>query len=74
VLAIMPRFACTLMRGKPDLPLKDAWGKDQLRIPLPPGSRFTNHFTGESVTVTDEQTLPLSLLLNLFPVALLVTE
>jgi maltooligosyltrehalose synthase len=62
------------MRSKTELPLKEAWGKDQLRIPLPPGSRFTNYFSGESVTVTDEQTLPLSLLLSVFPVALLITE
>jgi (1->4)-alpha-D-glucan 1-alpha-D-glucosylmutase len=74
VLAVMPRFACTLMRGKTELPLKDAWGKDQLRIPLPSGTRFTNFFSGESVTVTEEQTLPLSALLNIFPVALLITE
>ena len=74
VLAVMPRFACSLMRGKTELPLKDAWGKDQLRIPLPPGTRFTNFFSGESVMVTEDQTLPLSALLNIFPVALLVTE
>jgi len=65
VLAVLPRFACTLMRGKPDLPLKETWGKDQLRIPVPPG-RAIQTFLGESVTVTDEQTLPLSTILNTF--------
>jgi (1->4)-alpha-D-glucan 1-alpha-D-glucosylmutase len=74
VLVVLPRFACTLMRGKAELPLKEAWGKDQLKIPIPPGARFTNVFSGESVTVTEDQTLPLSALLNIFPVALLVTE
>jgi (1->4)-alpha-D-glucan 1-alpha-D-glucosylmutase len=74
VLAVIPRFACTLMRGKPELPLRDAWGKDQLRIPLPPATRFTNYFTGESVTVTEEQTSPLSTLLNVFPVGLFVSS
>ena len=74
VLVVMPRFACTLMRGKAELPLGEAWGKDHVRIPVPPGRRFTNFFSGESVTVTEEQTLPLSALLNIFPVALLVTE
>src|SRR5277367_2433543 len=73
VLAVIPRFACTLMRGKAELPLGEAWGKDQVRIPVPPGTRFTNYFSGESVTVTEEQTLPLSALLNIFPVALLVS-
>ncbi len=72
VLAVIPRFACTLMRGKPDLPLGEAWGKDQLKLPVPSGTRFTNFFTGESVTVTEEQTLPLSAILSTFPVALLV--
>jgi len=74
VLVVMPRFACTLMRGKAELPLGEAWGKDQVRIPVPPGRRFTNYISGESATVTEEQTLPLSALLNIFPVALLVTE
>ena len=73
VLAVIPRFACTLMRGKPDLPLGEAWGKDQLKIPVPSGTRFTNFFSGESVTVTEEQTLPLSSVLNIFPVALLIS-
>jgi (1->4)-alpha-D-glucan 1-alpha-D-glucosylmutase len=74
ILAVLPRFACTLMRGKAELPLKEAWGKDQLKMPVPSGARFTNVFSGESVTVTEEQTLPLSTILNIFPVALLVTE
>jgi (1->4)-alpha-D-glucan 1-alpha-D-glucosylmutase len=74
VLAVLPRFACTLMRGKPELPLKEAWGKDQLKVPVTSGARFTNVFSGESVTVTEEQELPLSALLNSFPVALLITE
>jgi (1->4)-alpha-D-glucan 1-alpha-D-glucosylmutase len=74
VLAVIPRFACTLMRSKTELPLKDAWGKDQLRIPLPPGTRLANYFSGESITVTEEQSLPLSTLLNIFPVALLISS
>jgi (1->4)-alpha-D-glucan 1-alpha-D-glucosylmutase len=74
VLAVLPRFACTLMRGKLDLPLREAWGKDQLRLPVPPGTRYTNVFTGESVTVTEQQTLPMSTVLALYPVALLVSS
>jgi (1->4)-alpha-D-glucan 1-alpha-D-glucosylmutase len=70
---VLPRFACTLMRGRAELPLKEAWGKDQLKIPVLPGGRFTNVFSGESFTVTEEQTLPLSTILNIFPVALLVS-
>jgi (1->4)-alpha-D-glucan 1-alpha-D-glucosylmutase len=74
VLAVMPRFACTLIRGKPELPLGEAWGKDQLRIPVSPGTRYTNVFTGEMVNVPEQQTLPLSTLLASYPVGLFITE
>ena len=74
VLAVLPRFACTLMRGKPELPLGPAWGDDQLRVPVPPGTRYTNVFTGESLSVQEQQTLPLSSILSTFPVALLVSQ
>jgi (1->4)-alpha-D-glucan 1-alpha-D-glucosylmutase len=74
IVAILPRFACTLMRGKAELPLGSAWGNDQLRLPVPPGTRYTNVFTGESFTVPEQQVLPLSALLGSFPVALLAPE
>jgi (1->4)-alpha-D-glucan 1-alpha-D-glucosylmutase len=74
VLAVIPRFACTLMRGKAELPLGEAWGKDQLRIPVSPGTRYTNVFTGEVVTVPEQQNLALSTLLGSYPVALLISE
>jgi (1->4)-alpha-D-glucan 1-alpha-D-glucosylmutase len=74
VVAVLPRFACTLMRGKVELPLGPAWGNDQLRIPVSAGTRYTNVFGGESLTVPDQQNLPLSALLATYPVALLVTE
>jgi (1->4)-alpha-D-glucan 1-alpha-D-glucosylmutase len=74
VLAVLPRFACTLMRGKPELPLGPAWGDDQLRVPASPGTRYTNVFTGESLGVQEQQTLPLSGILGTFPVALLVSQ
>jgi maltooligosyltrehalose synthase len=62
------------MRGKPELPLGEAWGKDQLRILVPPGTRYMNVFTGESVTVAEQQTLALSTVFDTYPVALLVTS
>jgi len=74
VLAVMPRFAYTLMRGKAELPLGEAWGKDQLQIPVSPGTRYTNVFTGESVTVPEQQNLPLSTLLGSYPVGLFISE
>jgi (1->4)-alpha-D-glucan 1-alpha-D-glucosylmutase len=74
VLAVVPRFSYTLMRGKPELPLGTAWGDDQLRVPVPAGTRYTNVFTGEAVSVPEQQVLPLSGILSTFPVALLVSE
>jgi len=44
-----------------------------LRIPVPPGTRYTNVFTGESVTVTEQQTLALGAIFDIYPVALLVS-
>ncbi len=73
ILAVLPRFACTLMRGKVQWPLGDAWGKDKLRLD-PSGTSYRNVFTGESVTVTEDGFLPLSLLFANYPVALLVSE
>ena len=72
ILAVLPRFAYTLMRGKAQLPLGDAWGKDQLRLPVPAGSRYRNVFTGETVTVAEDG-LPLSLVFANYPVALFVS-
>jgi (1->4)-alpha-D-glucan 1-alpha-D-glucosylmutase len=74
VLAVVPRFSYTLMRGKPELPLGSAWGNDQLRVPVSAGTLYTNVFTGESVSVSEQQVLPLSAVLATFPVALLVSE
>ena len=74
VLAVLPRFSYTLMRGKPELPLGPAWGNDQLRVPVSSGTRYTNVFTGESLSVPEQQILPLSAILATFPVALLVSE
>jgi maltooligosyltrehalose synthase len=62
------------MRGKPELPLGPAWGNDQLRVPVSSGTRYTNVFTGESVSVAEQQILPLSAILAAFPVARLVSE
>jgi (1->4)-alpha-D-glucan 1-alpha-D-glucosylmutase len=74
VLTVAPRFSYTLMRGKPELPLGPAWGNDLLRVPVSEGTRYTNVFTGESLSVSEQQSLPLSAVLATFPVALLVSE
>jgi (1->4)-alpha-D-glucan 1-alpha-D-glucosylmutase len=74
VVAVLPRFACTLMRGKVELPLGSAWGNDKLKIPSAAGTRYTNVFSGESITLPESQTLPLSVLLAGYPVALFTSE
>jgi (1->4)-alpha-D-glucan 1-alpha-D-glucosylmutase len=74
VIAVLPRFACTLMRGKVELPLGSAWGSDKLKIPSAAGTRYTNIFSGESITLPESQTLPLSVLLAGYPVALFTSE
>jgi (1->4)-alpha-D-glucan 1-alpha-D-glucosylmutase len=73
VVAVMPRFACTLMRSKLQLPLGEAWGKDQLLLPVSAGARYRNVFTDELVTVTEDR-LALSTVFAGYPVALLVRE
>ena len=73
VLVVLPRFACTLMRGKAQWPLGDAWGKNGLRIPGFAGTQYRNVFTGELLTV-DEQGLALSEVFATFPVGLFVSE
>jgi (1->4)-alpha-D-glucan 1-alpha-D-glucosylmutase len=73
VLAVMPRFACTLMRGKLQLPLGEAWGKDQLLLPVASGARYRNVFTDETVTVAEDG-LALSTIFGTYPVGLFVSE
>jgi (1->4)-alpha-D-glucan 1-alpha-D-glucosylmutase len=74
LVAVLPRFACTLMRGKVELPLGSAWGNDQLRMPVTAGTHYFNVFSGESVTVPEQQSLPMNALLATYPVALLISE
>jgi len=73
VLAVLPRFACTLMRGKVQLPLGEAWGKDQLRAGVPPGTSYRNVFTGEIVTAAEDG-IALSAIFANYPVALFLSE
>jgi (1->4)-alpha-D-glucan 1-alpha-D-glucosylmutase len=72
VLVVLPRFASTLMRGKLQLPLGDAWGKDLLLIPGSADATYRNVFTGETVKVTNGA-VALSTLFAQFPVAMLIT-
>lgn len=73
VLAVLPRFACTLMAGKAQFPLEKAWGNARLQLPVP-GERFTNVFTDETLTVDAGGRLPLTAIFSSFPVALLAGD
>jgi maltooligosyltrehalose synthase len=39
-----------------------------------PGTRYTNVFTGEPVTLPEHQNLPLNAILATYPVALLISD
>jgi (1->4)-alpha-D-glucan 1-alpha-D-glucosylmutase len=74
MIVAIPRFACSLMRSKAELPLGTAWGNDLLKVPENAGTRYTNIFTGESIEVTERQAIPLSSLMASFPVAVLISD
>jgi (1->4)-alpha-D-glucan 1-alpha-D-glucosylmutase len=71
LLTVLPRFACTLMKGKLQWPLGDAWSNDRLRVPT--GTTYRNTFTGESITVAEDG-VRLSDIFATYPVALLLSE
>ena len=70
VIVAVPRFACTLMRGIPVLPLNSTW-KDWI-LPVSPELHgdYRNIFTGEIMTAAEA--LPLAQVFGSFPVAVLV--
>jgi (1->4)-alpha-D-glucan 1-alpha-D-glucosylmutase len=71
VLVAVPRFACTLMRQRPELPLGKAWGDTTLVMEACAGKRLVNSFTGEEVVVPENGHIPLARLFVEFPVAML---
>lgn len=71
VLVAVPRFACTLMRGRRELPLGDAWGDAELTTEQCAGKRMVNAFTGEEMIVAADGRIRLAELFGEFPVAML---
>jgi (1->4)-alpha-D-glucan 1-alpha-D-glucosylmutase len=71
VLTAVPRFAYTLMQGKPHMPIQDAWGHATLALPGQAGRVYENVFTGELLRVADNGKLALRDLFADFPVAML---
>jgi (1->4)-alpha-D-glucan 1-alpha-D-glucosylmutase len=73
LVALMPRFAYTLMKGETALPLGDAWGESHVHLPDLKGKTLRNVFTDESISVAGDGVVRLSEALANYPVALLVT-
>lgn len=73
VLIVVPRFACTLMQTKPNLPIGDVWGKALLSLPVHSPKHFENAFTGKKLATNDAGRLQLQEILSDFPVAMLTS-
>ena len=69
-LAVVPRFAYTLMSGKARLPLNGAWGNGELLVPEMAGARVENVFTGEMVDIGADGRVALRLVFGEYPVFL----
>lgn len=70
VLTVVPRFACTRMRQRPELPLSEAWGDGKLVAPECAGLRLRNAFTDEELVVPKDGQIPLAQVFSAFPVAM----
>jgi (1->4)-alpha-D-glucan 1-alpha-D-glucosylmutase len=74
VLALMPRFSYSLMKGQSRLPLGEASAGAVLMIPELKGQQLRNVFTDERVTVSASAELRLGEAFQSFPVALFTTR
>jgi (1->4)-alpha-D-glucan 1-alpha-D-glucosylmutase len=74
VVAAVPRFACTLMGAKTQLPLNGAWGEAMLVLPEFQNAVLENIFTGEALRVGTDGKVRLRSVFAEFPVALLVNR
>jgi (1->4)-alpha-D-glucan 1-alpha-D-glucosylmutase len=73
VVTLLTRFACTLMGGKPRLPLGAAWGDAMVHLPGLGGRELRNVFTDEVVSVDEDGAVKLSEVFANFPIGLLTT-
>ena len=73
IITAVPRFACSLMKGKAELPLAGAWSDWTLPLESLSTGNFRNIFTGELLTADSHQ-LALSEVFAHFPVAVLLQE
>ena len=73
VLVVVPRFACTLMHHRAELPLGKAWGKAELVAGECVGKQFVNVFSGEKLIVPENGGIPLAQIFAHYPVAVFRT-
>lgn len=71
VLTVAPRLVYTLMNGKPNLPLGDAWGNACIQLPEGVPLSYENIFTGEQVSADEKRNLRLKDMFANYPVAVL---
>jgi len=72
-ITMAPRFTYTLMKGTPQPPLGEVWGRTAVVLPEGVGSSFRNVMTAEKPT-TDGTLLPCREVFATFPVALLTND
>jgi (1->4)-alpha-D-glucan 1-alpha-D-glucosylmutase len=71
ILAVAPRFACTLVKKEARLPLGEVWESESIALPDYAGATFVNVFTDEPMTVSADGKLSLREVFKTFPVAML---
>jgi (1->4)-alpha-D-glucan 1-alpha-D-glucosylmutase len=71
VLVAVPRFAYSLMRGKTQFPLADAWGEALLSLPDHVSRSFVNVFTEKKMHADEKGQLKLHDIFADYPVAML---
>jgi (1->4)-alpha-D-glucan 1-alpha-D-glucosylmutase len=74
LLAVVPRFAYTLMNGRPAQPLGGAWGDASIQLPEGAPVEYVNVFTGEKVSADERRNLHLKSIFASFPMAMLLSE
>ena len=74
VLVVIPRFACSLSKEKPENLEGDLWGKAMLSLPADVPKIFTNVFTGEELQADDAGRLQLRDIFANYPVAMLTSR
>ena len=72
MISIVPRLSYTLMRGKMQTPLGEAWEQTELVLPESSPEWFENLYTGERLKRSETGTLLCREIFARFPVAVLV--